>query len=106
MAQRKPFLRGIDPEVLDALQRWAADELRSLNGQIELVLRRGLRAGGRHLPRRRAAPAPSPPPPAPPRPRAARAPRGRPPRLPPLNANARPPGPAGRAGFRPSAEGS
>ncbi len=47
MAQRKPFLLRMDPEVLDALQRWAADELRSLNGQIEFVLRRGLAEAGR-----------------------------------------------------------
>jgi hypothetical protein len=44
---RKAFLLRIDPEVLEALQRWAADELRSLNGQIEFVLRRGLQEAGR-----------------------------------------------------------
>jgi len=43
MAERKPFLIRIDPEVLDALQRWANDDLRSLNGQIEFVLRKVLR---------------------------------------------------------------
>ena len=42
MADRKPFLLRIDKSVLDALQRWADDELRSLNGQIEFVLRRAL----------------------------------------------------------------
>ena len=47
MADRKPFLLRIDPEVLEALQRWAADELRSLNGQIEFVLRRSLMESGR-----------------------------------------------------------
>ncbi len=51
MAERKAFLLRIDPELYDALQRWASDELRSLNGQIEFVLRRGLTAAGR-LPRR------------------------------------------------------
>lgn len=50
MAERKPFLLRIDPAVLEALQRWAADELRSLNGQIEFVLRRALQEQGR-LPR-------------------------------------------------------
>jgi hypothetical protein len=50
MAERKPFLLRIDPMVLEALQRWAADELRSLNGQIEFVLRRTLQDEGR-LPR-------------------------------------------------------
>ena len=36
---RKPFLLRIDSELLDALQRWADEELRSLNGQIEYILR-------------------------------------------------------------------
>lgn len=39
---RKPFLLRIDPAVLEALQHWADDELRSLNGQIEFLLRRAL----------------------------------------------------------------
>jgi hypothetical protein len=43
MADRKPFLLRIDRAVLDALQRWANDDLRSLNGQIEFVLRQALR---------------------------------------------------------------
>jgi hypothetical protein len=47
MAERKPFLLRIDREVLDALQRWANDDLRSLNGQIEFVLRRALQETGR-----------------------------------------------------------
>ncbi len=47
MPQRKPFLLRIDPEVLQALQRWANDDLRSLNGQIEFVLRDALRRVGR-----------------------------------------------------------
>ena len=47
MAERKPFLLRIDPAVLDALQRWANDDLRSLNAQIEFVLRRALQAEGR-----------------------------------------------------------
>ena len=42
MAERKPFLLRIDPAILDALQKWAADDLRSLNAQIEFVLRRSL----------------------------------------------------------------
>ena len=40
MADRKPFLLRIDPAVLDAVQRWANDDLRSLNAQIEFLLRR------------------------------------------------------------------
>jgi hypothetical protein len=47
MADRKPFLLRIDRSVLDALQRWANDDLRSLNGQIEFVLRRALKQAGR-----------------------------------------------------------
>jgi hypothetical protein len=40
---RKPFLLRIDHEVMDALQRWADDDLRSLNGQIEFLLRKALK---------------------------------------------------------------
>lgn len=47
MADRKPFLLRVDRELLDALQRWANDDLRSLNGQIEFLLRRALRDAGR-----------------------------------------------------------
>ncbi len=47
MAERKSFLLRIDPAVLDALQKWASDDLRSLNGQIEFVLRRALQQEGR-----------------------------------------------------------
>ena len=52
MPERKPFLLRIDPAVLDAVQRWANDDLRSLNAQIEFVLRDALRRTGR-LPRER-----------------------------------------------------
>jgi hypothetical protein len=37
----------VDREVLDAVQRWANDDLRSVNGQIEFLLRRALRDAGR-----------------------------------------------------------
>ena len=47
MAERKPFLLRMDPKVLEALQRWADDDLRSLNGQIEYLLRRALHDAGR-----------------------------------------------------------
>ena len=47
MAERKPFLLRIDREILDAVQRWADDDLRSLNGQIEFLLRRALKEAGR-----------------------------------------------------------
>jgi hypothetical protein len=42
VAERKSFLLRIDPGVLEALQRWANDDLRSLNGQIEFLLRKAL----------------------------------------------------------------
>lgn len=47
MAERKSFLVRIDRDVLDAVQRWANDDLRSLNGQIEYLLRHALRQAGR-----------------------------------------------------------
>jgi len=47
VAERKSFLLRMDPEVYDSLQRWAADELRSLNAQIEFLLRRSLAEAGR-----------------------------------------------------------
>ena len=49
MAERKPFLLRIDRETLDAVQRWADDDLRSLNGQIEFLLRRALKEVGREV---------------------------------------------------------
>ena len=57
MAQRKPFLLRLDPETHAALQRWAADDLRSLNAQVEFLLRRALAYSGR-LPGGRARPSP------------------------------------------------
>ena len=50
MAERKPFLLRVDRDVLDAVQRWAGDDLRSLNAQIEFLLRRALQAEGRLKP--------------------------------------------------------
>ena len=47
MAERKPFLLRVDRELLDDVQRWANDDLRSLNGQIEFVLRDALKRAGR-----------------------------------------------------------
>ena len=51
MSERKNILLRLDPAVHDALARWAADELRSTNAQIEYLLRRALADAGR-LPRR------------------------------------------------------
>jgi hypothetical protein len=47
MSERKAFLLRIDPKLLEAVQRWADDDLRSLNAQIEFLLRRMLREAGR-----------------------------------------------------------
>ncbi len=47
MADRKPFLLRVERKVLEAVQRWADDDLRSLNGQIEFLLRRSLIEAGR-----------------------------------------------------------
>ena len=47
MSLRKEFLLRLDPAVHDALARWASDELRSTNAQIEFLLRRALAEAGR-----------------------------------------------------------
>jgi hypothetical protein len=47
MAERKAFLLRIDKQVLDAVHRWADDDLRSLNAQIEFLLRRALQTAHR-----------------------------------------------------------
>ena len=47
MAEKKPYPLRINADVLEALQRWADDELRSVNAQIEYVLREALRKSGR-----------------------------------------------------------
>lgn len=58
MAERKSILLRLDPAVHDAIARWASNELRSSNAQIEFLLRRALAAAGRlppnagQLPRR------------------------------------------------------
>jgi hypothetical protein len=48
MSERKKVLLRLDPEVYAAIAQWAADDLRSVNAQIEFALRRALRAHGRH----------------------------------------------------------
>jgi hypothetical protein len=50
LAQRKTFLLRLDPATHEALQRWADDDLRSLNAQIEFLLRRALKDAGRLKP--------------------------------------------------------
>jgi hypothetical protein len=50
MAVKKSFALRIDSKTLEAMQRWARDDLRSLNAQIEFVLRESLRQAGRLRP--------------------------------------------------------
>ena len=47
MGSRKAFALRIDEQILAAMQRWANDDLRSMNGQIEFLLREALRQQGR-----------------------------------------------------------
>ena len=47
MSKREAFLMRVDPEVLDAVRRWARDDLRSVNAQVEVILRRALMREGR-----------------------------------------------------------
>jgi len=53
VSERDAFLIRVDPAVLDAVKRWARDDLRSVNAQIEFLLRRALQDVGR-LPRSKA----------------------------------------------------
>jgi len=50
VAEKKPFALRLGADVMEALQRWADDELRSVNGQVEYVLRDALRRAGRLKP--------------------------------------------------------
>ena len=47
MSEKKPFLLRLDPVLYRAIERWAGDELRSVNGQIEFILRNALKREGR-----------------------------------------------------------
>jgi hypothetical protein len=57
--ERKSFLLRLEPATMEALRIWAADDLRSLNGEIEFVLRRALLDAGRVPVARGARPVPS-----------------------------------------------
>ena len=52
MAEKKSFLLRLPPELMDELNRWAADDLRSLNGQIEYILREAVRRRRKEMPER------------------------------------------------------
>jgi hypothetical protein len=62
MAERKPFLLRIDPALWNELEAWAQDELRSVNGQIEYVLKQAVakRRSGAGRERKNEFPPPSP----------------------------------------------
>jgi hypothetical protein len=60
MSEKKAYPLRINAEILAATQRWADDELRSLNAQIEYVLRDALRRAGRLKPHDEAAPESTP----------------------------------------------
>ncbi len=47
MSERKRFLLRLDPKLYEVLQRWAADDLRSVNAQIEVLLKEQARKAGR-----------------------------------------------------------
>ncbi|MBL7873645.1 MAG: Arc family DNA-binding protein [Cyclobacteriaceae bacterium] len=47
MAQKKPFVLRLDPEILKAVEKWAADEFRSSNGQLEWIISKALKENGR-----------------------------------------------------------
>jgi hypothetical protein len=47
MSEKKPFVLRVDPEKLKALEKWASDEFRSTNGQIEYILDQALKKAGR-----------------------------------------------------------
>lgn len=64
MAESKRFLLRLDPRLFEALRRWAQDDLRSINAQIEYILTDQVRRAGRlpHKPSRQRADQPSAPP--------------------------------------------
>ena len=53
MSKRDSFLLRVDPQILDAIRRWSEDEMRSMNAQIEFILRSKLKDVGR-LPQKQA----------------------------------------------------
>ena len=47
MAEKKPFALRMDAATMKAIEKWAADEFRSVNGQIEWILHKALKEAGR-----------------------------------------------------------
>lgn len=52
MSKKKPFVLRMDPEIQNALEKWASDEFRSTNGQLEWIIHEALKKSGR-LPKRK-----------------------------------------------------
>ena len=52
MAKKKPFVLRLDPEIMSAIEKWAADEFRSSNGQLEWLVNKALKDAGR-LPKKK-----------------------------------------------------
>jgi len=48
MAKKKPFVLRVSPEMMQAVEKWASDEFRSVNGQLEWIIDRALKDAGRH----------------------------------------------------------
>ena len=48
MLKKKPFVLRVDPEILKAVEKWAADEFRSVNGQLEWIISKALKETGRY----------------------------------------------------------
>lgn len=47
MSDKKPFVLRLDPELLKAVEKWASDEFRSTNGQLEWLISKALKEAGR-----------------------------------------------------------
>lgn len=52
MAKKKPFVLRLDPDLLAAVEKWAADEFRSTNGQMEWIVNKALKDSGRLKPKK------------------------------------------------------
>ncbi len=48
MTKKKPFVLRLNPETLESLEKWAADEFRSVNGQLEWIVDKALKDSGRN----------------------------------------------------------
>ena len=55
MANKKVFMLRVNPEIYEALEKWAADEFRSVNGQLEWAIEKALKESGR-MPKKRSSP--------------------------------------------------